>query len=90
VIVNQLLNPALEDQLANNVGTLVVQLVFSCGAQLGEANLKELIKAGQSLLSAQPLFTHLSHSPSSSVASFLMIQSFNHLSIELCCPMAGL
>jgi hypothetical protein len=62
VIVNQLLNPALEDQLANNVGTLVVQLVFSCGAQLGEANLKELIKAGQSSLSSASVHTPVAFS----------------------------
>ncbi len=46
-IVNQFLNPALDDRVAYNVGTLVVQLVFSCGAQLGDGNVKELVKAGQ-------------------------------------------
>jgi hypothetical protein len=46
-IINQFLNPALDDRIAHNVGNLIVQFVFSLGPALGEPNIKELIKAGE-------------------------------------------
>lgn len=46
-LLNQFLNPSLDDKVAHNVGNLIVQFVFSLGGALGEANVKELMKAGQ-------------------------------------------
>lgn len=45
IIINQFLNPALDDKVAHNVGNLIVQLVFSLGGALGEPVLKDLIRA---------------------------------------------
>ena len=46
-LLQQFLNPSLDDKIAHNVGNLIVQFVFSLGGALGEANVKELMKAGQ-------------------------------------------
>ena len=74
-LINQLLNPALSDQVAHNVGSLIIQVVFSLGGVLGEANVKELIKGGRS---QHTISTHPFHS-----VILMMIPNFNHLSIEL-------
>jgi hypothetical protein len=46
-IINLFLQPSMDDKVAHNCGTLIVQVVLSFGSILGEANIRELIKGGQ-------------------------------------------
>lgn len=82
VLVQTFLQPSLDDMTAHNVGSLVVQLVFSCGAVLGDQNVQQIVNAGQSFMrilfcnfSTFVLFFCFRHG--------MMNTLFNHLSIEL-------